>query len=157
MIIKSTIETPIKALNIYCPLSINNSMMPIKFTCDGLNVSPPINIDGLPSAAFVLAIIMEDLNSPTPFWVHWLACNIPLTKHLKENAVIGISGLNDFSKSYYFGPCPTYGKHEYNFRVYALDSLVNIPLGSKKHDFEKSIVGHVLAFGDWNIFYERKI
>ena len=61
MIIKSTIETPIKALNIYCPLSINNSMMPIKFTCDGLNVSPPINIDGLPSAAFVLAIIMPDI------------------------------------------------------------------------------------------------
>lgn len=154
--VKNLREPQVKSLNIVCPVATHLLMMPMKYTCDGSNVSPPLDISGIPEEALTLAIIMEDLQSPVNKWVHWLVWNIPITNHLKENKIIGIEGLNDFCKNFYCGPCPYYGRHQYSFKIYALDTLIRLPSKSKRHELEKAMAGHIIGFGEWTIQYERK-
>ena len=81
-------------------------VIPTKYTCDGENVSPPLDIEHIPEAAKCLALIVDDPDAPVNTWVHWLVWNIPVTHHIKENKVQGTEGLNDFQQQHYGGPCP---------------------------------------------------
>ncbi|MFZ1785994.1 MAG: YbhB/YbcL family Raf kinase inhibitor-like protein [Ferruginibacter sp.] len=146
----------------YIPLKLSSSafsyegMIPAKYTCDGENISPPLDIDNIPEEAKCLVLIVDDPDAPVATWVHWLVWNIPLTHHLKENDVHGIEGLNDFQQNRYGGPCPPSGTHRYFFKVYALRDLLNLPIHSTKLQLEKAMGGHIIGFGEWIGLYERK-
>ena len=153
--IHSVIEPSIKYLNIQSKAFADNAMIPKKYSCDGINVNPPLEISFIPNEAVCLAIIMEDPDAPINIWSHWIAWNIPVTHHIIEDMQHGINGLNDFNKNFYCGPCPMTGVHQYVFRIFALDALLELKANSRKYDLEKAMSGHVLAYGELNGFYGR--
>jgi Raf kinase inhibitor-like YbhB/YbcL family protein len=134
----------------------HKEMIPSKYTCDGDNVSPPLDIENIPEQAKCLALIVDDPDAPGGMWVHWVVWNIPVTHHIRENAIHGVEGINDFKKHHYGGPCPPSGTHRYFFKVYALDSLLDLPVAATKQQLEKEMSGSIIAFGELIGLYKRK-
>lgn len=133
-----------------------NELIPVKYTCDGENVNPPLNIEGIPEEAKCMVIIVDDPDAPVHTWAHWLVWNIPVTHHVHENSIHGIQGLNDFLQHRYGGPCPPSGTHRYFFKIYALNDVLNLPPDTKKIQLEKAMSEHVIAFGETIGLYTRK-
>ena len=129
--------------------------IPVRYTCDGLNISPAIDINGIPESAVCLALVFDDPDAPIGTWVHWLVWNIPVTHHIKENRINGIQGINDFQQIQYSGPCPHSGKHRYILKIYGLNALLNLPKGSKVFQLEKAMSEHIIAYGEMMGYYER--
>jgi hypothetical protein len=138
------------------PAFKNNQPTPIKYTCDGEDVNPPLNIEGTPSKTKSLVLIIDDPDAPMGTWDHWIVWNIPPKTKIEENAVPGIEGMNSFKRHTYGGPCPPSGTHRYFFKIYALDTLLNLPQNSRKKDVEKAIKDHTLAKGELIGLYTRK-
>jgi Raf kinase inhibitor-like YbhB/YbcL family protein len=132
-----------------------NEMIPAKYTCDGIDVSPPLDINDIPEETKCLALIMDDPDAPIGTWVHWLAWNIPVTHHIKENEVHGVEGVNDFVQHQYGGPCPPSGIHRYFFKIYALDSMMDLPRNTKKAQLEKAMSEHIIGFGELTGLYKK--
>lgn len=146
-----------RQMRITSPVFTSNDFIPAKYTCDGENVSPPLEIEGIPENAKCLAIIADDPDAPVGTWVHWVAWNIPVTHSIKENSLHGKQGINDFQLNRYSGPCPPNGKtHRYFFKIYALDDLLSLPAKTTKHTLEKAMSAHILAFGELVGAYKRK-
>jgi hypothetical protein len=122
--------------------------IPSRFTCDGRNVNPPLDIKFIPKDAKCLAIMTIDYDAPLKPWIHWLLWNIPITHHIKEDTNIGVSGINDFSNFNYSGPCPNLSTHHYYFKVYALNMLLNIPISTTYVQLEKAMSENIVAFGE---------
>ena len=123
-------------------------LIPPKYTCDGEDINPPLTIEGVPAEAKSLVLIMDDPDSPSGNWDHWLVWNInPQTNEIKENSVpVGaILGINDFNKLEYGGPCPGSGTHRYSFRIYALDNVLNLEQGAGKSALEKAMTSHIIG------------
>lgn len=87
--------------------------IPSKYTCDGLNVNPPLYIHAVPEKAKSLVLIVDDPDCPGGTWIHWLVWNIPPGSSIAENEIPGEEGTNDFKKSHFGGPCPPSGVHRY--------------------------------------------
>lgn len=122
--------------------------IPAKYTCDGADISPKLSIEGVPEGAKSLVLIMDDPDAPGETWVHWVVWNIsPDTREIPEGTVPAkaIEGVTSFGKHGYGGPCPHKGTHRYFFKLYALDTVLNVPLTSEPVDIEKAIEGHILA------------
>ncbi|KAA9035662.1 YbhB/YbcL family Raf kinase inhibitor-like protein [Ginsengibacter hankyongi] len=134
----------------------NNEYIPLKYTCDGDNISPSLEIEVIPEATKSLALIVDDPDAPIGTWVHWVVWNIPVTHHIKENDIKGIEGINDFQKNHYNGPCPPSGTHRYFFKIYALDALLRLPATTKKIELEKAMSDHILGFGELIGLYKRR-
>jgi Raf kinase inhibitor-like YbhB/YbcL family protein len=143
-------------LKVSSPAFSEGGMIPSKYTCDGSNVSPPLDIEHIPEAARCLALIMDDPDAPAGTWVHWVAWNIPVTHHIHENEVHGETGLNDFGRTGYGGPCPPSGTHRYFIKVYALDSPIELPGQATKQKLEKGMSDHIIAYGELMGLYNRK-
>ncbi len=108
--------------------------IPAPYTCDGVNISPPLEWSGLPKTTKTVAIVVDDPDAPSGTWVHWvlynlpadnigLVENVPASENLKAG---GFQGKNDFGKIGYGGPCPPSGTHRYFFKIYALDSELSL-------------------------------
>ncbi len=125
----------------------NEGRIPDKYTCMGDDISPPLEIDGIPEGAKSLVLIIDDPDAPMGTWDHWVVFNIPLISKIEENSVPegGVQGINDFKKHDYGGPCPPSGTHVYMFKLYALDITLDLDEDSKKVDVENAMEGHVLA------------
>ena len=132
--------------------------IPSKFTCDGGNASPPLQIAGVPSEAKTLVLIADDPDAPGGLFTHWLVWNIPpQTNSIAEgSAPKGVQGTNDFGKSGYGAPCPPSGTHRYYFRVFALDRELTLPAGAKRSQLNGAMKGHVVAQGELMGRYSRK-
>ena len=133
----------------------NNGFIPVKYTCDGDDVNPPLKIEGIPEETKSLVLIVDDPDAPMGTWVHWVVWNINPTEEIEENSVPGIEGLNDFNKHSYGGPCPPSGTHRYFFKVYALDTKLDISPNSRKSNVERAMEGHMLAKGEVVGIYRR--
>ncbi len=144
-----------KQLKISSTAFQNGEMIPVKYTCDGININPPLDIENIPGEAKCLAMIVDDPDAPIATWVHWIVWNIPVTHHIKENAVHGKEGYNDFQQYHYGGPCPPSGTHRYFFKVYALDDIQDLPAGTKKPELEKAMSEHIIGFGELVGLYKR--
>ncbi len=146
----------------YKPLMITSSaftsMQPIpsRYTCEGVDINPPIDIEGIPDKAHSLVLIVVDPDAPGKTWVHWLVWNIPITHHIKENSVAGEQGWNDFKRITWGGPCPPSGTHRYFFKVYALDSLLELSSSTTKKELEQAMGDHILAYGELVGLYQKK-
>ncbi len=147
------------SLNLSSPAFSNDAVIPSKFTCEGADVNPELRIESVPSSARSLALIMDDPDAPAKVWEHWTVINIPpATAAIAEDSVpVGATQLmNDFRRVEWGGPCPPPGKvHHYRFRLYALDSRLNLGSSSTKADVEKAIKGHVLEEAVLIGTYER--
>jgi Raf kinase inhibitor-like YbhB/YbcL family protein len=149
-------EVEIRLMRLSSPAFKDNDVIPIKYTCDGLNQSPPFDLDNIPKEAKCLAIIVEDPDAPINTWVHWLVWNIPVTHHIQENTLKGKNGVNDFSRKFYCGPCPLSGTHHYLFKIYALNDLLQLPENTKKVELERAMSDKIIAFGQLTGIYSRK-
>lgn len=151
--------TKVSGIKISSPVFENNGYIPVKYTCDGMDINPPLLIDNVPEKAKSLALIVDDPDAPRGIWVHWVLWNIdPKTKEIKEDSVPkGASqGLNDFRKNDYGGPCPPSGTHRYFFKLYALDSILDLGSNSTKIDVEKAMKGHIIEQTQIIGLYKRK-
>ena len=146
-------------LKISSPAFENNKPIPKKYTCDGVNVNPPLKIENVPREAKSLALILDDKDAPRGTYVHWILWGIhPGLAKIRENSVPegAVQGRNDFKKNGYGGPCPPSRAHRYVFKVYALDVQLNLDPKSMKADLEKAMEGHIIARGEWVGVYKRK-
>ena len=132
--------------------------IPSKFTCDGSDTSPPLQITGIPSEAKSLVLIADDPDAPSGLFTHWLVWNIvPQTNSIVEgSAPKGVHGTNDFGKSGYGGPCPPSGTHRYSFKIFALDRELDLRSGEKRSQVDAAMKGHVVAQGELVGRYSRK-
>lgn len=130
------------------------SGIPVRFTCEGEDVSPPLGWKQPPAGTRAFALIVEDPDAPAGVWTHWVAYNVPAeTNSMGENvpktATLPngtLQGTSSFGRVGYGGPCPPPGKaHRYFFRLYALDSLLNVKAGASKQEVLDAMKGHILG------------
>jgi len=133
----------------------NNGYIPKKFTADGENVNPSIEISNIPEGTQSLALIVDDPDAPMGTWVHWVVFNIPVTSRIEENSIPGKQGVNDFGMQDYGGPSPPSGTHRYFFKIYALDTELDLPEGITKQDLEEAMQGHILSQTELIGLYSR--
>jgi Raf kinase inhibitor-like YbhB/YbcL family protein len=139
------------------------AFIPSKHTCDGVNVSPQLKIEGVPKDAKSLVLICDDPDAPVGTWVHWVLYDLPAGTGVLEEKIPpdktlkngGVHGTNDFKKLGYGGPCPPSGTHRYFFKVYAADRTLGLDPGATKKEVLKAIEGHVLAEGQLMGKYKR--
>ncbi len=131
---------------------MHNGLLPKKYTCEGVDISPPLEWSNVFEEAQSLALICDDPDARGKTWVHWVVYNIPCgTKGLAEKADIAAigaqEGKNDFGKIGYDGPCPPRGDgiHHYQFTLFALDIRLNVANGVTKKELLQAMQGHVLG------------
>lgn len=138
--------------------------IPARHSYDGGNVSPPLAWTGVPNQAKSLALIMDDPDAPRGTWVHWLVYGLaPDARDLKEDLPKTQSlpggarqGLNDFRLLGYGGPAPPPGNpHRYFFRIYALDTVLDLRPGASRKELDQAMQSHVLATGELMGTYKR--
>lgn len=127
------------------------------YTCDGEDISPDLSWDTVPAGTKSIALVMDDPDAPGKTWVHWVIYNIPANRTglpggVPKNKSLNdrsLQGKNDFGRIGYNGPCPPPGKpHRYFFKLYALDTILNLKSGAAKSQLESAMSGHVLAQGE---------
>ncbi len=131
--------------------------IPKQHTCDGADGSPELSWKEAPTGTQSFALIMDDPDAPVGTWVHWVLYDVPGDrKGLPEGVAKqeqldngARQGRNDFGNIGYGGPCPPGGKvHRYFFKVYALDTKLNLKAGMSKKDVERAMKGHILGQGE---------
>jgi Raf kinase inhibitor-like YbhB/YbcL family protein len=136
-------------MRITSPAFSNNQTIPVQYTCAGPNVSPPLEFADLPEGTQSLALTVMDVDSPNN-WVHWLVFNIPpSTTSTPANTIPpgGTEGIANGGTFGYEGPCMMYfrGPHRYDFTLYALDAVLDVPSASNRDVVLAAMQGHVLA------------
>ncbi len=131
--------------------------IPTKYTCDGENVSPPLQWSGVPQGARSLVLVVDDPDAPSGTFVHWLSYGIPPdTTRLSEGGQAGVHGQNSFRKEGYGGPCPPKGPaHHYRFKIFALDTELNLKRGATMQEVNSAMQTHILAQGQMIGLYSR--
>src|SRR5207253_1927081 len=127
--------------------------IPSLYTCDGKDLSPPLAWSGAPAGTKSFALITDDPDAPAGTWVHWVLWNLPATLtdlkggvHAERELAGGArQGTNDFGTIGYGGPCPPSGTHRYFFKLYALDTVLDLKEGAAKQELEAAMHGHILA------------
>lgn len=150
-------------IKITSPAFEEGGMIPEKYTCDGIDVSPPLMWSSVPEGTVTLALICDDPDAPIGTFVHWVLFNLPVTiTELPENTQPenelesgAKQGRNGFLKIGYGGPCPPRGTHRYYFKLYALDTELNLKAGIKKKKLLKAMEGHILSKGQLMGKYKR--
>ncbi len=152
------------------PLKLSSSAfqpggdIPREFTCEGADESPELSWSGAPPGTKSFALIADDPDAPAGTWVHWVIFDLPPeTQHLPRGVPKqaelqggGRQGNNDFDRVGYGGPCPPPGKpHRYFFKLYALDTPLNLKAGATKRDLERAMRGHILAQAELMGRYKR--
>jgi len=155
----SAAKPPINSMiKITSPAFSNNGNLPKKYSCDGEGVNPGLAIEGVPDKAKSLVLILDDPDAPVGTFNHWLVWNIdPKTTEIKENNLSdgGVVGTNSGGKANYFPPCPPFGTHRYIFKIYALDTVLNLPASAKKSELEKAMENYILDKGEILAKYSR--
>jgi Raf kinase inhibitor-like YbhB/YbcL family protein len=139
-------------------------LIPAKYTCDGKDISPPLQWRGAAEDVKSYAIICDDPDAPMGTFVHWVLFNLPpRTNELAENIPAdkilfsgARQGTNDFGRIGYGGPCPPSGTHRYFFRIYALDAEIDLPAGARKPQLLNAMQGHILTQGQLMGKYKRQ-
>jgi Raf kinase inhibitor-like YbhB/YbcL family protein len=142
--------------------------IPAIHTCDGTDTTPALSWSGAPPGTKSFALIIDDPDAPDPAapqmsWVHWVLYNIPVSAASLPASIRGTdlppgtrTGLNDWKKNAYGGPCPPTGRHRYVHKLYALDVVLPDLGNPTRTDLEKAMQGHVLTRGELIGTYQKK-
>lgn len=137
------------AFKITSPAFAHQESVPVQYTCDGDDISPPLQWTEPPANTQSFALIMDDPDAPVGTWDHWILFNIPAgVRELPAAAAPpagSVEGNNSWRHTGYGGPCPPGGKHHYFFKLYALDTILNLAAGANKDDVLAAMAGHILA------------
>jgi hypothetical protein len=140
----------------------SNQAMPVRYTCDGENLSPPLSWAGVPEGTRAFALVMDDPDAPSGTFTHWLLADIPaadtrLAEGLRSDQV-GIAGTNDFGRVGYGGPCPPrgHGPHHYRFHLHALRRPLGLRRGFARADIDAALSDEVISTATLVTLYERK-
>jgi Raf kinase inhibitor-like YbhB/YbcL family protein len=154
------------AMQIRSPSFKPNGSIPLKFTCQGEDVSPKLEFGGVPAGAKSLALVVDDPDAPDPAapkttWVHWVVYGLPANAEgLPEGAGAlphgARAGLNDWHKPGWGGPCPPVGRHRYFFKLYALDADLGDLKQPTKAALEQAMEGHILAKAELVGTYQKE-
>lgn len=149
-------------MKIHSPAFKHESEIPTKYTCDGVNISPPIVFEDVPSHAQSLVLIVEDPDVPRDIredgmWNHWVVFNMPAeVLGIDEGArAPGLTGTSTRGVQEYGGPCPPDGEHRYFFKLFALDAMLDIPATSTKEEVMNVMEGHVMEQAEMMGRYRR--
>ncbi|UCF21192.1 MAG: YbhB/YbcL family Raf kinase inhibitor-like protein [Gemmatimonadota bacterium] len=151
-------------IEVSSPAFQDGDLIPSRYTCEGEDISPPLEWTNLPAGSKSIALICDDPDAPVGTWVHWVLYDLSPKLNKLPEAIPGREvtpqgakqGINDFRRSGYGGPCPPPGKpHRYFFKIYALDIEPGLPAGATKSDLLRTIEGHVLAEGQLVGLYKR--
>jgi len=132
---------------------VQEQPIPVNHSCDGEDISPPLDWNEPPGNTQSFALIMDDPDAPGGTWVHWVLFNIPgdarsLLGNLPPDAQLpdgSIQGVNSFGRNDYGGPCPPSGTHRYFFKLYALDITLSLDESAGKDEVLAAMEGHILA------------
>lgn len=127
--------------------------IPRRYTCDGEDISPPLEWRDPPEGTKALALIMDDPDAPRGTWLHWLLFDLPgaarsIAESVPARAKLengGTHGKNSWGRSDYGGPCPPAGTHRYFFRLYALREPLGLPAGASVEQVRRAMEGHILS------------
>jgi Raf kinase inhibitor-like YbhB/YbcL family protein len=151
------------AFKLICAAFAEGGWIPQIHTCQGADVSPSLEWSGEPPETRGFALVVEDPDAPVGTWTHWLAYDIPSQTHNLAQGfrpgTAGLSGLNDFGKPGYGGPCPPrgHGPHRYFFRLFALDvATLGLPDGVKAAELKRALKEHTLAEAQTMGRFERR-
>ena len=141
----------------------NNTSIPAKYTCEGDNINPPLEISGVPKEAKSLTLIMDDPDvpknlRPDGMFDHWIVFNMePTLNSIEEGtAAPGISGINGRGENDYIGPCPPDREHRYFFKLYALDIIIPLSSMATKKEVELAMNGHIIEKAELIGLYNKK-
>lgn len=143
-------------MKITSPSFEHNQNMSSKYSCDGENVNPPLQFIDIPQNAKSLVLIVDDPDAPSKTWIHWVVFNIdPKTSGIEENSkpTTGIEGMTDFGRTGWGGPCPPSGVHRYFFKLYALDSTLNLSSAAGKKEVEDAMEDHIIESSELTGLY----
>lgn len=138
------------SFRLWSPAFPPGGAIPRRYTCDGRDISPPLRWEGAPPQTRSFALIMDDPDAPGGVFTHWVLFDIPASRNELPEGVpartVGRSGITDFGRAGYGGPCPPRGVHRYVFTVYALDlSTLRVKEGALRIVVERAMRSHVLA------------
>ncbi|MHB8052096.1 MAG: YbhB/YbcL family Raf kinase inhibitor-like protein [Methanoregula sp.] len=148
-------------------VALSVRMLPNDYTCDGEDRSPPIGVGGVNTEITKsLAILVNDPDAPGGGgFVHWIAWNVELVKMIPEKIpktpevsfpIRAVQGKNSFGKIGYSGPCPPPGQtHRYFFKIYGLDTLLDLPGRATKEQLVRAMRGHIVQYGETFVTYGR--
>lgn len=140
-------------MNLTSPAFTQGQPIPVKFSCKGADVSPALVWSEPPTGTKSFALIMDDPDAPMGTWVHWVLFNIPaaaraLPEGVPTSATLAdgsVQGVTSARSAGYHGPCPPSGTHRYFFKLYALDTALNLTSSADKKAVEAAMEGHILA------------
>lgn len=125
----------------------HNTLIPSRFTCDGEDINPTLEIRGVPGSAETLALIVDDPDAPSGTWTHWTLWNIdPMEEKIPSGKTPSESteGVTSFGHSGYGGPCPPSGTHRYFFKLYALDAKLDLDSRASVEELWGTMQGKIL-------------
>jgi Raf kinase inhibitor-like YbhB/YbcL family protein len=154
------LHTGVMIMQLMSPAFQHMGKIPSTYTCDGKDYSPPLKWTGAPKGTQSFVLIVDDPDAPVGFWDHWLLFNIPAstsellenTKNLPEGTK---AGANSWKRNDYGGPCPPDMEHQYRFRLYAIDIILDLNIGATKNEIRTAMKGHILAEATLLGNYER--
>jgi Raf kinase inhibitor-like YbhB/YbcL family protein len=158
-------DSPVAGFTVASSVFRDGEPVPARHTCEGEDLSPPLAWTGVPVGTRSFALICDDPDAPRGTWVHWLLWNLPadaveLGEGVPPRPELpsgARQGLNDSGDLGYGGPCPPPGgPHRYYFRLFALETSLNLPPGVNRSDLEAAMEGHVLAGATTMGTYERR-
>jgi len=146
-------------LTLTSPAFSEGEPIPARYSCDGEDVPPGLTWQDVPTGVESYALIMDDPDAPGRIWVHWVVYNIPADVRALPDGdgdPVGVQGENSWGDPGYGGPCPPGGEHRYFFKLYALDTELDLEAGADKEALLAAMEGHVLAEGQLMGRYERE-
>jgi len=133
----------------------HEGIIPTTYTCDGEDINPQLRIANVPEGTKSLALIVDDPDAPGGTFDHWVVWNIMPTDEIASDTVPGAQGKNGFGDLGYGGPCPPSGTHRYYFRLFALDTTLDVEEGAPRFEVEQAMKGHVIARAELMGTYTR--
>jgi Raf kinase inhibitor-like YbhB/YbcL family protein len=148
-----------KTMILSSPMFSQSGRIPVKFTCDGENINPPLSIDKIPEGTKSFALIVSDPDAPIGIWFHWVLWNIKIESFPIPEGITpkdAVEGITSFGKPGYGGPCPPNGEHRYFFKLYSLDSTLDLPKSTDAKALEKAMQGHIIKEAEFYARYSRE-
>jgi Raf kinase inhibitor-like YbhB/YbcL family protein len=143
-----TVEEAMRKFELTSSAFDQGAQIPVKYSCDGEDIAPELTWNEPPVGTKSFVLIMDDPDAPVGTWVHWVVYNLsPETRSLPEGGELptgALHGENSWARQDYGGPCPPGGTHRYFFKLYALDSVLDLPAGESKKSIELAMEGHIL-------------